>query len=96
MTIEGICAASNETVGAVVAAAAVPPTAGWPGITDSPWGAMTTPGGGNGTLCAQKELPKRDQPNTALLSCILMFGTYLLANQLKVFKNSHYLGKSVS
>ena len=50
----------------------------------------------NGTVCAAKEPPKSDQPNTALLSTILMFGTYLLANQLKVFKNSHYLGKNVS
>lgn len=35
------------------------------------------------------------QPNTALLSFILMFGTFIIAFKLKHFRNSKYLGRSV-
>ena len=97
-TIEEYCSLGNSTASDVVGAAAAannaPITVGWnPNPTHFP---LSTAASTNGTVCAAKEPPKSDQPNTALLSTILMFGTYLLANQLKVFKNSHYLGKSVS
>ena len=36
------------------------------------------------------------QPNTALLSLILCLGTFWLASSFKSFKNSHFLGKTVS
>jgi HCO3- transporter family len=36
------------------------------------------------------------QPNTALLSVILTGGTFLLAFSLKKFRNSKFLGRSVS
>ena len=36
------------------------------------------------------------QPNTALLSIILTFGTFFIAEYLKKFRNSHFLGRSVS
>ena len=54
---------------------------------------------GNGTdaqLCGSKAVKMSNQPNTALLSAVLMFGTFLLANAFKIFKTSHYLGKTVS
>ncbi|KAK8726191.1 hypothetical protein OTU49_010416 [Cherax quadricarinatus] len=35
------------------------------------------------------------QPNTALLSLILMLGTFIIAYKLKHFRNSKYLGRSV-
>ncbi|MPC25386.1 Anion exchange protein 3 [Portunus trituberculatus] len=35
------------------------------------------------------------QPNTALLSFILMIGTFIIAFKLKHFRNSKYLGRSV-
>lgn len=35
------------------------------------------------------------QPNTALLSLILMIGTFIIAYKLKHFRNSKYLGRSV-
>ncbi|KAG0710364.1 Anion exchange protein 2 [Chionoecetes opilio] len=35
------------------------------------------------------------QPNTALLSLILMMGTFIIAFKLKHFRNSKYLGRSV-
>ena len=38
----------------------------------------------------------KNQPNTALLSLILTFGTFLLAYALKGFRNSQFLGRSVS
>ncbi|XP_060080773.1 band 3 anion transport protein-like [Ylistrum balloti] len=34
------------------------------------------------------------QPNTALMSCILTIGTFLLAHFLKIFRNSKFLGRS--
>ena len=36
------------------------------------------------------------QPNTALLSIILTFGTFLIAYFLRIFRNSKFLGRSVS
>ncbi|KAF2358899.1 Bicarbonate transporter eukaryotic [Trinorchestia longiramus] len=35
------------------------------------------------------------QPNTALLSLILMFGTFFIAFKLKRFRNSKYLGRGI-
>merc|ERR1719346_772255 len=37
--------------------------------------------------------PRGPQPNTALLSAILMFGTFFIAYFLRIFRNSQYLGK---
>jgi hypothetical protein len=39
---------------------------------------------------------KKIEPNTALLSFILMIGTYAIAHFLKVFRNGKYLGRTVS
>lgn len=36
------------------------------------------------------------QPNTALLSLILTLGTFLIAYFLRIFRNSRFLGRSVS
>ena len=36
------------------------------------------------------------KPNTALLSLVWCLGTFYLATTFKAFKNSHYLGKTVS
>ena len=35
-------------------------------------------------------------PNTALLSMILMFGTFGIGYYLRIFRNSHYFGRTVS
>ena len=35
------------------------------------------------------------EPNTALLSAFLMIGTFLIAYQLRLFRNGHYLGRTV-
>lgn len=37
-----------------------------------------------------------NEPNTALLSTILIFGTFLIAYFLRIFRNSRFLGRSVS
>ena len=37
-----------------------------------------------------------NEPNTALLSTILIFGTFLIAYFLRIFRNSTFLGRSVS
>merc|ERR1719471_2756295 len=37
--------------------------------------------------------PRGPQPNTALLSAILMFGTFFIAYFLRIFRNSQFLGK---
>jgi len=42
-----------------------------------------------------EELPIKDEPNTALMSAILMFGTFFLAYFLKMFRNSNYFGRNV-
>ena len=39
---------------------------------------------------------EREEPNTALLSFILMFGTFMIAYGLKIFRTSHYFGRTVS
>jgi hypothetical protein len=39
--------------------------------------------------------PERE-PNTALLSAILMFGTFFIAYFLRIFRNSQYFGRTVS
>ncbi|XP_071527622.1 band 3 anion transport protein-like isoform X2 [Panulirus ornatus] len=41
------------------------------------------------------EVVEPAQPNTALLSMILMLGTFIIAFKLKHFRNSKYLGRSV-
>ncbi|GFR73377.1 anion exchange protein, partial [Elysia marginata] len=38
---------------------------------------------------------KKNQPNTALLSLILILGTFLIAYFLRVFRNSKFLGRGV-
>ena len=35
------------------------------------------------------------EPNTALLSAFLMIGTFIIAYQLRLFRNGHYLGRTV-
>ena len=37
----------------------------------------------------------KNEPNTALLSFILMFGTFLIAYGLKLFRNGKYMGRTV-
>ena len=36
-----------------------------------------------------------EEPNTALLSFILMFGTFMIAYGLKIFRNGKYMGRTV-
>jgi solute carrier family 4 anion exchanger 2 len=40
------------------------------------------------------ETSKAPQPNTALMSMILMFGTFFIAYFLRIFRNSQYLGRN--
>jgi len=40
------------------------------------------------------ETSKSPQPNTALMSMILMFGTFFIAYFLRLFRNSQYLGRN--
>ncbi|XP_077966486.1 band 3 anion transport protein-like isoform X3 [Styela clava] len=47
----------------------------------------------NGTSIYETTL--EPQPNTALLSTLLMFGTYIIAMQLREFRNSKFLRSSV-
>ncbi|KAM3916780.1 anion exchange protein 3 [Leptodactylus fuscus] len=58
-------------------------------FTDHPL-LRTYPSGGSGSRTAA--LGPRMQPNTALLSLILMSGTFLIAFFLRKFKNSRFLG----
>ena len=37
----------------------------------------------------------KSEPNTALLSLILMFGTFTIAYFLKMFRNGKYMGRTV-
>ncbi|KAK4312144.1 hypothetical protein Pmani_016397 [Petrolisthes manimaculis] len=46
------------------------------------------------TTTARYGLETLPQPNTALLSMILMFGTFIIAFKLKHFRNSKFLGRS--
>lgn len=51
----------------------------------------------NGTNAAGDlvDFASQPQPNTALLSLILMIGTFIIAFKLKKFRNSKYLGRGV-
>jgi solute carrier family 4 anion exchanger 3 len=51
----------------------------------------------NGSALPPTEGPSgpRNQPNTALLSLILMLGTFLIAFFLRKFRNSRFLGGKV-
>jgi len=49
--------------------------------------------GGADLQYCDAEDPRGPQPNTALLSAILMFGTFFIAYFLRIFRNSQYLGK---
>lgn len=51
----------------------------------------------NGSALPATEGPPgpRNQPNTALLSLILMLGTFLIAFFLRKFRNSRFLGGKV-
>ncbi len=40
--------------------------------------------------------PTTVKPNAALMSAILMFGTFFIAYFLKMFRNGKYLGRTVS
>ena len=46
--------------------------------------------------CTSTPKPLKYQPNTALLSTILMFGTFCLAWFFKMLKGSKFLGRKVS
>lgn len=51
----------------------------------------------SGKLYPEFEIIERTrQPNTALLSLILMFSTFFLADFLRKFRNSSFLGRNVS
>ena len=41
-------------------------------------------------------MPITQEPNTALLSTLLMFGTFAIAYALRAVKGSHFLGRTVS
>ena len=43
-----------------------------------------------------EELAVKQEPNTALLSTLLMFGTFAVAYALRAVKGSHFLGRTVS
>ena len=47
-------------------------------------------------LAVLDDEPIENEPNTALLSLILMFGTFMIAYGLKQFRNSHYFGRTVN
>jgi len=44
--------------------------------------------------CENSEILSKPQPNTALLSAILMFGTFFIGYFLRLFRNSQYLGRN--
>ena len=44
---------------------------------------------------AEEPLVFKREPNTALLSAILMFGTFFIAYFLRIFRNGKYLGRTV-
>lgn len=52
--------------------------------------------GSDASVCGGRKVNPTNEPNTALLSTTLMLGTFLLANAFKIFKTSHYFGKTVS
>lgn len=45
--------------------------------------------------CDEQDGYPYEHPNTAFLSMILTFGTFLIAHYLKNFRNSQFLGRSV-
>eukprot|EP00094_Tigriopus_californicus_P004373 TCALIF_04214-PA protein Name:"Similar to SLC4A2 Anion exchange protein 2 (Cavia porcellus)" AED:0.09 eAED:0.09 QI:384/0.70/0.66/0.88/0.88/0.83/18/317/1415 len=53
--------------------------------------------GGNITALENEENVQviKKEPNTALLSAILMFGTFFIAYFLRVFRNGKYLGRTI-
>ena len=51
----------------------------------------------NQTILAEDEvMAVKKEPNTALLSTLLMFGTFFVAYCLRAVKGSHFLGRTVS
>ena len=44
---------------------------------------------------AAEDIKYSDEPNTALMSAILMFGTFFLAYFLRIFRNSQFFGRNV-
>ncbi|XP_012589315.1 PREDICTED: anion exchange protein 2, partial [Condylura cristata] len=62
------------------------------GGENAAWGAVdVTPGLGNSSAARQPgQARPRDQPNTALLSLVLMAGTFFIAFFLRKFKNSRF------
>ena len=47
------------------------------------------------TITLQDSEDQTNEPNTALLSAILMFGTFFIAYFLRIFRNSKYLGRTI-
>ena len=66
------------------------------GITASPTPDTTDLMVLNGTETTDTLYYDGEEPNTALLSFILMFGTFMIAYGLKIFRTSHYFGRTVS
>ena len=66
------------------------------GITASPTPDTTDLMVLNGTETTDTLYYDGEEPNTALLSLILMFGTFMIAYGLKIFRTSHYFGRTVS
>ena len=50
----------------------------------------------NETSIASEPEVREREPNTALLSMILMFGTFFIGYFLRIFRNGKYLGRTVS
>ena len=50
----------------------------------------------DGDVSEPEDDKPKNQPNTALLSTILCLGTFCIAYLLKIFRNSKFLGRSVS
>ncbi len=50
----------------------------------------------NSTDVFVEDFVQKKEPNTALLSAVLMFGTFFIAYFLRLFRNSKYLGRTVS
>jgi len=65
------------------------------GITASPTPDTTDLMVLNGTETTDTLYYDGEEPNTALLSFILMFGTFMIAYGLKIFRTSHYFGRTI-
>ncbi len=50
----------------------------------------------NAALPSSQQGVNEREPNTALLSAILMFGTFFIAYFLRIFRNGKYLGRTVT